>query len=70
MGLDTLGIRRESLLYREESKGTKTLQVLGICLLFREGNGPREVEKDQQNRGEKLIMNSHISRREFQELGD
>lgn len=28
-------------------------------LLFREGNGPREGERDQQNRGEELIMNSH-----------
>lgn len=55
---------------REESKAAETLSVWGRCLLFREVKGPSKVEKEQQNTGEELIMNCHISRTEFQELGD
>lgn len=55
---------------REESKAAETLLVWGRYLLFREVKGPSKVEKDLQNTGEELIRNCHISRAEFQELGD
>lgn len=48
----------------------QTLLILRRCLLFGEVKGPGKVEKDQQNTGEELMMNCHISRKELQGLGD
>lgn len=44
--------------------------VLGKYFLFRKGKGPSKVEKDEQDVGEELVVNGHISRKEFQEPVD
>lgn len=58
------------LMLSERRAKHQRLLVWGRCLLYREVKVPSKVEKDQQNVGEEQMMKCHISRKEFQELGD
>lgn len=66
-GLDTVDAMREVCHPERKAKGQRH-SWFGEDIYYL-GKEKDLAEKDQQKRGEELIMNTHICRREFQELG-